>query len=133
MVSEVIYHRNRAGREPGTGDNNRTLVLAGALVMAFGLFAGVCFIALMGQIRLPFQDCVAVVNIDGEISSGGVTPTLFGTGSPGSEEIADAITSLGDRDDVKAVVVKVNSPGGGVIASKQIYDALRGMNKTKVA
>lgn len=130
MVSEVTYQKRR---EPVAGETNRVLVLAGALVMAFGIFAGIAFIALMGHLQLPFQDCVAVVNVDGEISSGGTAATLLSAGSPGSEEIADTISSLGDRNDVKAVVVEINSPGGGVVASKQIYDSLKGLNKTKVA
>jgi protease-4 len=113
--------------------DQRKLVFFGAIVIAIGLFAAIGIMMFMGAFQLPFQDCVAVVNVDGEISSQGTPATLLSSGSPGAEDIANSISSLNDRSDVKAVVVKINSPGGGVIASRQIYEALKGLNKTKVA
>ena len=109
------------------------IMFIGAGIIAFGIFMGIALMLSFGSINMPFQDCVAVVNIDGEISSSGTPATLFAEGAPGSADIAERIKSLNDRDDVKAVVVKVNSPGGGVLASKEIYNAVKGLNKTKVA
>jgi len=117
----------------GASLGDRRLPFIGAAVIAFGLFMGIAIILSFGSIDLPFQDCVAVVNIDGEISSAGMPPTLFAEGAPGSSDIAETIKSLNGRDEVKAVVVKVNSPGGGVLASKEIYNAVKAVNKTKVA
>ncbi len=52
---------------------------------------------------------------------------------PVSEEIAASIRKLDSRDDVGAVVVVVNSPGGSVVATREIYDAVKGLEKPKVA
>jgi protease-4 len=138
-MADIKQEQRNYGRRPDAppfsigGDIQRKLVFFGAIVMAIGIFAAIGIMVLLGSIQMPFQDCVAVVNVDGEISSQGAPATLLSAGSPGAEDIANAISSLNDRSDVKAVVVKINSPGGGVIASRSIYDALKGLNKTKVA
>jgi protease-4 len=120
-------------QNPESPFGGRTLLFIGAGVIAFGIFAGIALVLSFGSIELPFQDCVAVVNVDGEISSTGSPATLFNGGTPSSSDIADTVKSLNDRDDVKAVVIRVNSPGGGVLASKEIYNAVNNLNKTKVA
>ncbi len=77
--------------------------------------------------------CVGVVNIDQEISTSGVPSTLFSSGSPGSEEISNTIRSLNSRPDMSSVVFVMNSPGGSVVATREIYDSVKSLNKPKVA
>jgi protease-4 len=127
-------YRKHGGMGLSLGENTqRKLVFFGAAVMAIGLFAAIGIMMLFGSANLSFKDCVAVVDIDGEISSEGAPATLFSPGSPGAEEIAGAISALDKRDEVKAVVVRINSPGGSVIPSRQIYEAVKNLNKTTVA
>jgi protease-4 len=77
--------------------------------------------------------CVAVVNIDSELTVEGVQPTLFSAGMPGSEEISDSIRALDKREDVGAVLLVINSPGGSVVATREIYESVKGLDKPKVA
>ncbi|MFC7301747.1 signal peptide peptidase SppA [Cognatiluteimonas weifangensis] len=58
---------------------------------------------------------VAVVVAEGEISGGEQPP-----GTIGGESTAQLLRSARDDDQVKAVVLRVNSPGGEVYASEQI-------------
>ncbi|MEO5565838.1 MAG: signal peptide peptidase SppA [Luteimonas sp.] len=58
---------------------------------------------------------VAVVVAEGEIVGGKQPP-----GTIGGESTADVLRSARDDDSVKAVVLRVNSPGGEVYASEQI-------------
>jgi protease-4 len=76
---------------------------------------------------------VAVITIDGPITVKGEEPTLFDKGRPGSADYARVIEELNKRDDVGALVVVINSPGGSVVASREIYDALKAFKKPKVA
>jgi protease-4 len=127
-------YRKHGALQFSVGENmQRKLVFFGAAVIAIGLFAAIGILMFFGSANLSFRDCVAVVNIDGEISSEGTPATLFSSGSPGGEEIASAISALDGRDEVKAVVVRINSPGGSVIPSRQIYEAVKNLNKTSVA
>jgi len=88
----------------------------------------------LGQQPLPGSpgvgDAVAVIRLDGSITAGsqdyltttGITPAR--------------VRSLLDRaaadSSVKAVVVRVNSPGGSVVASDEIYHALLSYDKPVV-
>jgi protease-4 len=58
---------------------------------------------------------VAVVVAEGEIAGGEQPP-----GTIGGESTAELLRAARDDDDVKAVVLRVNSPGGEVYASEQI-------------
>ena len=74
---------------------------------------------------------VAVVVAEGEIAGGEQPP-----GSVGGESTAALLRAARDDDDVKAVVLRVNSPGGEVFASEQIrreVAALKAAGKPVVA
>jgi protease-4 len=68
-------------------------------------------------------DKIAVVPVEGEIASaddslGGTQPTV----SP--EGLADALRQAGQDTSVVAVVLEVNSPGGGVTASDEMHQSI---------
>jgi protease IV len=83
------------------------------------LFIGVVFFALMYALSLvkgnrgslSLQAKVGVVRIEGVIAD--------------SREIVEQIEELADDDSIRAVVLRIDSPGGGVAASQEIYRAVR--------
>lgn len=73
---------------------------------------------------------VAVVVAEGEIAGGELPP-----GKVGGESTSALLRQARDDDDVKAVVLRVNSPGGEVFASEQIrreVEALKAAGKPVV-
>jgi protease-4 len=42
-----------------------------------------------------------------------------------STEFVDQLKDFGNRSSVKSVVIRINSPGGGVAASQEMYEAIR--------
>jgi protease IV len=42
-----------------------------------------------------------------------------------SKEFVEQLKDYGNRSGVKAVVIRINSPGGGVVASQEIYEAIK--------
>ena len=66
---------------------------------------------------------IAVVTVMGPIVSGRGGPglSLFGRASAGGDTIAAALREAGADDDVKAVVLRIDSPGGSVNASETIW------------
>ena len=42
-----------------------------------------------------------------------------------SKEFVDQLKDYGNRSGVRSVVIRINSPGGGVAASQEIYEAIR--------
>lgn len=75
---------------------------------------------------------VAVLVIDGAIVQGGSGASpLGGDGLSGSDTIIGAINKLRGDGNVKAVVVRIDSPGGSALASDQIYRELRRLAQKK--
>ncbi len=69
------------------------------------------------------KPAVAVITVAGPIVGGRGGPGLspFGRSSAGGDTIAAALREAGADDDVKAVVLRVDSPGGSVSASETIW------------
>ncbi|MBI1199976.1 MAG: signal peptide peptidase SppA [Phenylobacterium sp.] len=75
----------------------------------------------------PSGDSIALIEAEGPIMTGedvGGNP-LTGGASIHSDELAGAILDAADADSVKAIVLRLNSPGGSDTASEQILDAVR--------
>jgi protease-4 len=66
-------------------------------------------------------DAVAVMQLDGAIAS--TTEDYFTTQGITPKRVDDLLEQAIANPDIKAVVVRVNSPGGGVVASDEIYHA----------
>jgi len=101
------------------------------LIVGFILLIAVVFL-FSAVFPSTFGDCVVVMEINQELVTQGIPATLFSDGMPGSEEIADKIRSIDKRPDVGAVVFVMDSPGGSVVATREIYDAIDGMEKPRV-
>jgi protease-4 len=64
-----------------------------------------------------FGDKIGVVDLEGVIVDPGV--------------IVPQLKKFGDDDSIKAIIIKVNSPGGGVAASEEIYRAVKRVRDEK--
>ena len=117
--------------------------LVDALYQRDSLIAKLCDIAVVGSEEdlhlIPFKDYVtakvtpsaashndiAIIYADGEIIEGNSTSEIAG------DRFARVIDKVRKNEDVKAVVLRVNSPGGSVLASSKIKDALDLLGKEK--
>lgn len=74
----------------------------------------------------PRKPVVAVVRVSGAINLGRNRSGMAGSTSTGSDTIGAALRAVGDDDRVKAVVLRVDSPGGSYVASDAIrHEILR--------
>ena len=69
---------------------------------------------------------IAVVTVSGAIVSGSGGPSLspLGTRNVGGDTIADALRQAAADDDVAAIVLRVDSPGGSVTGSETMWRAV---------
>src|SRR5205085_741592 len=74
---------------------------------------------------------VAVVYVDGPIVIGGGTPSPFGGATARAVAIRRALNEAARDDAIKAVVLRVDSPGGSAVASEIILDATRRVKAKK--
>src|SRR5216684_783786 len=89
---------------------------SGCLVIVIGfLILGVFIASIAGNDTTSrgdvFGDKVAIIPIDGEIL--------------GSREAIEALHRYARNSNVKAIIVRINSPGGAIAPSQEIYEEIR--------
>lgn len=69
-------------------------------------------------------DKIAEIRIEGEITPGEGGGGLLGGTTLGSDDYVSMLQQAQDDEDVKAVLLRIDSPGGAVVASDDIYHAI---------
>ena len=108
----------------------RDILLAAVLVVAGIIFIGVPLIFLLMS-ALPQPACVGLVKVNGVLT----TESADGWGGSGlmsSDDFTVLMEEAKDRSEIKAVVFEINSPGGSVVASGEMYRAVKELDKPKV-
>jgi signal peptide peptidase SppA len=80
---------------------------------------------------LTIEDGIGVVAIEGPILR---KPDLFARiffGATSSEDIGEALREAGERDDIKAVFLNIDSPGGTVAGTPELAAAVKALNGSK--
>ena len=80
-----------------------------------------------------FEDKIEIIPINGVISIEGDDSGFYSIGSSSSDQILQDIKEASEDKSVKGVIFEINSPGGAVVASQEIADAIKKINKTKYA
>jgi protease-4 len=68
---------------------------------------------------------VAIIHAEGMIVGGQSGSTMFGQSLAGAKTIIESFEQVRKDDNVKAVVFRIDSPGGSALASEQIYQAVK--------
>jgi protease-4 len=115
-------------------EKNKSLLIGTILFLVLGFIALIIlFMGFTAMLPSFMGQCVAVVDIDKPIMTETIPETLFAPGVPGSEDYAAVIRSLDSREDVAAVVIVFNSPGGSVVATREVYEPVAEMEKPTVS
>ena len=101
------------------------LFVFGGLFLVFFAFLWLAYGAVKGETpRLASGPRIGVLDIKGAIG--------MGRGSVESEPLLKIVKRYADDTDMKAVVVRIDSPGGAVGTSQEILDGLRRLAEDKV-
>lgn len=113
MISEaeLIVDRRKLKRKLTAWRIAAVVLFVGALLALVGAGGG------FGDLKKTYEDHIARVKIDGFIS--GDQPTL------------DLFEDIADSDKVKAVILRIDSPGGTTAGSEALYDMIRKVAKDK--
>ncbi|MBP2674992.1 MAG: peptidase, family [Deltaproteobacteria bacterium] len=87
------------------------------LVVLAAFFLLLLAISRMGDISLSGGGKVAVIPVSGMITS--------------SDSVIDQLKKFGKDDSVKAIVLRINSPGGGVAPSQEIHEEVGKLSAKK--
>lgn len=106
------------------GSHSRTFLWVVVGGGAFFLFLMAVFTLVYVSVKADqdsgfggFGDKIAVVDIEGVI----IEPRT----------VSDHLKKYGDDDSVKAIILHINTPGGGVAASQEIHDAVKRVREQK--
>lgn len=83
------------------------------------------------QVLQEHRGTVAVLHVGGTIKSGDSIPGPEGMNATGARSVAGALKEVRERDDVRAVIVRVTSPGGSGAASDLMWHELMRTRETK--
>ncbi len=102
------------------------LFIFGGLFAVFFAFLVLAYTAVKGETpRLSSGPRIGVVPIEGIIG-------VDGRSGVDSDDVLRLLKRYADDSDMKAVVVRIDSPGGAVAPSQEIYDELRRIGEDKV-
>lgn len=72
---------------------------------------------------------IAVLSIDGVIQDTGDAESFFQSPLYNHRAFMEQLDYVKESDDVKAIILRVNSPGGGVVESAEIHDKIKEIQK----
>ena len=89
------------------------------VILGFSTFLLVFFVSYYAGDKGIFhlRDRVAVITVNGIITD--------------SKNTVDQINKFGEDGGIKALVLRIDSPGGGVAASQEIYESVLNLKKKK--
>ena len=106
------------------------LILALLLILGFAASAIISFFA--GDDVGSLSGNVALISIDGVISGSKDGSSIFEKGTS-SLDAVELIEKADKNPAIKAIILEINSPGGSAVASEEIANAVKKINKTTVA
>ncbi len=71
------------------------------------------------------EPSIAIITAEGVIMPGSSGKTMFGMQVAGQQTLVKAFRQARDEENIKAVVFRINSPGGSALASEMIYQAVQ--------
>lgn len=117
-----MFPKNSAVPEKKKRTNLSYIFVVFALLVVIGLsFAAIYFGFGFGG-NLGPSNKVAVIYVQGELLSGNIPS---GLGIATSEDISENIRRAVEDKDVKAIVLRVNSPGGSPAAAQEIAEEIK--------
>ena len=102
----------------------RTVVLIIVLVLVVLVAISVGAGLLVARFEPKYGDRVALIRVEGIITSGRRSPGFLDRGGAGAEHIVDLLESFRKDKSVKSAVLRINSPGGSAAGSQEIYQEI---------
>jgi len=97
------------------------LLVLGGFVLAFAVMGLLALVSVTPEFSTG--DKIARIDLEGMITSQ-FGESFFGGGDSMAEEFIENLKSAVEDESVKAIVLRINSPGGEITASDTIYNAV---------
>lgn len=104
-----------------------------AVLFVLGLFLLSLLSSLFFTNSQSLGGNVVLISLSGPIMTEQSSEGLFSSGGASSSDIVDNIKDAEKDPTIKAVVFEINSPGGGAVASQEIVQAIKALDKPSVS
>jgi protease-4 len=118
---DVVFDKKYGQKKPPTVDFSSPF----AMFKIWGELLG------QAQKKPAGKPAVGIVYVEGPITLGSGQPSLFGEMEARGPKVRKALDEAARDDTIKAVVLRVNSPGGSAVASEIILDATKRVKAKK--
>ncbi len=109
-----------------TGSAKKLLAYLATVFILLFIIAGSFYIIMGGKDFGISKNRVEVIYVQGVMLTGSI-PTGFGIAT--SEEITKSLKDASEDEGVKAIVMRINSPGGSPAAAEEIVSAMKKIKK----
>ncbi len=109
-----------------TGSSGKIILYLAVVFILLAVIGGSAFLIFGGKDFGISQNRVEVIYVQGLLLTGSL-PGGFGIAT--SEEIAQSLQDASEDEGVKAIVMRINSPGGSPAASQEIIAAMKKIRK----
>ncbi|MEK7813693.1 MAG: S49 family peptidase, partial [Candidatus Desantisbacteria bacterium] len=117
------------------------LIGGGILILCLAaIIIGICLVFSQGTkgtkeqkgiaSAIVSQKKIAVVRIYGEISFQNQAEEVFGGSVRSADRIVKRLSAIKHDPSIKAVILRINSPGGTVAATQEIYNQIKELKKS---
>lgn len=109
-----------------TGSAKKSLAYVATVFILLFIIAGSFYLIMGGKDFGISKNRVEVIYVQGVMLTGSI-PTGFGIAT--SEEITKSLKDASEDEGVKAIVMRINSPGGSPAAAEEIVSAMKKIEK----
>jgi len=107
--------------------------LTALIVILVIYFIASFFAFFIGSRDDGFVDRIAVLSLEGVIVTSGDSASFLRGSAVSSKDFVKELKALDADAKVKGIIIEIDSPGGTAVASNEIADAIRNLNKTNYA
>lgn len=111
---------------------NKKLIIA-SIIIGLGLFSLIGAFALGPKENkgdsITAGEAIGVINIEGVITGGSGAGSILDGGGAGSDTLMEQLKEARENPDIKALVLRINSPGGSAPASQEIGEEVDKVRK----
>ncbi|EDL65342.1 signal peptide peptidase SppA [Bacillus sp. SG-1] len=145
IVKHVFNHEEKKRRKMYMSGKRWTALAIAAGLFIFSVVANFASSAMTGDFDKAFEDMfagaenpfteevieegsaakrIAVLEVEGVIQDVNTATSIFESPGYNHELFMEQLRRVQEDDSIRAVILKVNSPGGGVVESAQIHEKL---------
>jgi len=108
------------------------LLAGGAFILMILMTIGICLVFMSSDLEfISGDENIAVINIDNMLVLKTEDPGMFGVKQPSVKDYIDELDKAENDPNIKAIILKVNCPGGEVVASEKLARKVKEVSEKK--